>query len=353
MNPQTFAKELNAITSDLSHLTIESNILETLSEIPESQKALLANPPKYKKTKVLCIYNQKGGVGKTTTAVNMANCLSNLGYKVLLADTDSQGSASYMLNIDTDADMACLGTILQPYVLKGIPVNFQDIKNAIVRPSYYKNKRKRVNGLFTWDEESIDYKFDVLPTVNSFLSVVELSFTKTNTYISKHLEYSYVLFAKVFELIKQRMDYDFIIIDTNPSLGIFSINAMTASEYLIIPSPMDYICTAGVRTIIGRVEEIKDYVKTFKVLGILPTMYNPGRNIDKEIREDTFEKGKSVIPMLKMFDNAIPEKTNLAKTLIKEGKILTLTKNEACTAYYKFCLETLQELSNIETRKED
>jgi len=302
---------------------------------------ILANPPQTKETKVICIYNQKGGVAKTTSTVNICNCLANLGYKVLLLDTDGQGSASYMLNVDIDDDdIPCLGSILYNYVFHGSEIKFSDIQDAILTPHYYKNIRRK--DTIGWKEEAINYGFDLLPSAGIWLSTCEMAFCSDKTFIHRQPNTGRALFKYVVDMIQNRMDYDFIILDTNPNLGIWSVNALTASEYLIIPTPMDYICTSGVQTVVRRVDEIKKYVKSFKNLGVLPTLYNPKRLIDMEIRNDTSSLGSNLTPILPMFEVAIPENVNLSKKVVKQGRILTLEKGPIRNAYYLATLEMLK-----------
>lgn len=318
------------------------------SKLADELKAILANKPKFDKAKTICFYNQKGGVLKTTSAVNVANVLAEYGYKVLLIDTDGQGSASYMLNVDVDDEsIPSLGNLLMGYMFRGEGVKFSDIKQTIMRPHYYRNTVKK--GKFGMQEEKVFYKFDLLPVTGISLSTCELTLTSKKTYINENPENSRFLFKYVVDTIKDRCDYDFIILDTNPSLGVWSINALMASEYLIIPSQMDYICTQGIQTIVDRVSEIRKYVQTFTILGVLPTMYNAKRLIDNEIRLDTGMLGTQLDPLLPIFNTYIPEAVNTSKKVIKAGKILTLEKCSCRNAYYIFTLEMLKEIMKNES----
>ncbi|MBR2722642.1 MAG: ParA family protein [Clostridia bacterium] len=185
--------------------------------------------------KIISFANQKGGVGKTTSAVNVAASLGILGYKVLLIDLDPQGNATSGVGI-----------------LK-------------------KNLKVTVFDLLTTDAtaESVTVQtgfdhLDVIPTHTTLARAeYELGDTENGEYIMKN------------KLESVRDKYDYIIIDCPPSLGMLTVNAMTASDGVVIPMQCEFFALEGLSQLMFTIGRIKShYNKDLNVTGILITMHN-------------------------------------------------------------------------------
>lgn len=190
---------------------------------------------------IYAITNQKGGVGKTTTAAAIITGLHAKGYKVLGIDLDMQGNLSYTMGVPKG-----IPTIL------GVMLGEVPIENAI--------------------HETPDG--DIIPYAKG-LNAAEKQFTETGR--------EYIL-RKALEDIHGR--YDFIIIDTPPSLGILTVNALTAAHALIIPAQADIYSTQAILETHRTMQKVKEYCNhELKYAGILLTRYNGRATITKEAEE--------------------------------------------------------------------
>lgn len=191
--------------------------------------------------KIVCFSNQKGGVAKTTTTCATAYQLKKLGYKVLVVDMDPQGNLSFSVGANTEMS----ATIYD--VLKG------EIKTT-----------------FAIQHTSL---VDVIPS-NILLSGIELEFT------GQGREF---LLKNAFEPIKNY--YDFILIDTPPALSILTVNAFTASDYIIIPMLSDIFSLQGITQLYDTIERVKSYCNpNLEISGILLTKFNARTRLANEVR---------------------------------------------------------------------
>lgn len=286
------------------------------------------------RTRVICIYNQKGGVGKSTCAVNTAQIMAEvMGKKVLLIDYDAQGTATLMCNIPTwDESIPNIGSLLCPLTSDGEIPTVDDILNCVTRGKYIKTERKK--GQFGWIKEEVEYPFDIIPVCGTDLSIAELSIHNRQNWIWKNSQYSFFILKMIVDIIVKECDYDYIIIDANPSLSSFAINALMASDYLIIPTTMAPEAINGIQAIFKRLDELGQYIPYYKPLGIVYQKYDGNRTLDKEIiSSSNFEE----------FETKIPDVNTRVSKSINENLIPSIRNDkryiEFRQAYISLCKE--------------
>ena len=197
--------------------------------------------------KIIAFANQKGGVGKTTSAVNVAASLGLLGKKTLLVDLDPQGNATSGVGI---AKKSLKGTI------KDVLTGETEIKNVVL-PTNYKN---------LW----------IIPTN------VSLSGAEFDLYNDEGSEYN---LKDAFETISN--EYDYIIIDCPPSLGMLTVNAFVASDGILVPMQAEFYAVEGLSQLISTTKRVKKlYNEDLNIVGILITMYNKRLLLSMQVMDE-------------------------------------------------------------------
>lgn len=252
-------------------------------------------------TQVVAIANQKGGVSKTTTSQALITGLSNKGYRVLGIDFDPQGNLSYSLGTSTEEPT---------------------IYNVL------KNETKMSEAVQTVDN------FDVLPS-NILLSGVEVEFTQTGR------EY---LLKEALQEIKS--NYDFIIIDTPPSLSLLTINAFTTANFILIPMLADVFSMQGIAQLNSTINQVKKYCNPhLSIIGILLTKFTTRQNLNKGIKE-TIEQLADQLNT-KLFGTYIRESVSIREAQIEQKNILSDLKSNSAIDYNNFVEEFLREVEGI------
>ena len=200
--------------------------------------------------RIIAMCNQKGGVGKTTTAINLASALAGYGRKVLVVDFDPQGALSAGLGVVAHD----IKTIYDLMVEKDLSVEEVIVKTSV------KN-------------------LDVIPA-NIDLSAAEVQLVNE---VAREQ-----ILARILRPILE--NYDVIIIDCQPSLGLLTVNALTAAHGVIIPLNCEFFALRGVALLIETIEKVRDRLNpAIKLDGILATMYDPRTLHAREVVERLYE----------------------------------------------------------------
>ena len=247
--------------------------------------------------KIIAIANQKGGVGKTTTAVNLGTGLASEGKKVLLIDGDPQASLSISLGYD------------EPDKLE---VSLVDILSNVV------------------NEEEIPEDYAVLnvrENVDLIPSNIELSAVEINLVNALSRE---VMLKCLVERIKD--DYDYVIIDCMPSLGMLTINALACADSVLIPVQAAYLPVKGLQELVRTISRVQRRLNPcLQIEGILLTMVDNRTNFAKDISKLVYDSYASTI---RVFETVIPLSVRAAEVSAEGTSIYQYDpKGKAASAY--------------------
>ena len=263
--------------------------------------------------KVIAVENQKGGTGKTTTVLNLGVGLARQGKRVLLIDADPQGSLSISLGITN-------------------PDEF-DITLATVLTDVMQDK------LFADDQGIIqtDEGVDLMPCN------IELSGVETSMFNAMSRE-----FIMKSYIDRQRKNYDYILIDCTPSLGILPINAFVAADSIIIPSQPRILSTKGLNLLLHSYRKVQRSINPkLKIDGILFTMVDFRTNNDKSIVQSMRD---TVGRNINVFKTVIPQSVRATESNVTCQSIFTYDKNSKIAQAYE---ELTKEVLEIESREKN
>lgn len=218
---------------------------------------------------VIAITNQKGGVGKTTTSVNLAASMVQEKQRVLMIDMDPQGNATMGSGVEkSELEISTYDTLMEP----------EDVKSHIVT--------SQVAG------------YDVLPS-NGDLTAAEVHLLEFSDKEQR--------LKKALALLND--SYDYILIDCPPSLNMLTLNSLVASDSVIIPMQCEYYALEGLSALLNTIRQVEEHVNpNLKIEGILRTMYDPRNRLSLEVSRQLFSHFSD-----KVYRTVIPRNVRLAE----------------------------------------
>ncbi|MFQ5783642.1 MAG: ParA family protein [Alphaproteobacteria bacterium] len=255
--------------------------------------------PLHQPLRIVAIANQKGGVGKTTTAINLGTALAAVRRRVLLFDLDPQGNASTGIGIaqrergtnsyDVLMDEADLGEAVRPTAVPGL---------------------------------------DIVP------SVVDLSGAEVELAVAERREY------RLRGALAGRLgDYDYVLIDCPPALGLLTLNALVAADSILVPLQCEFFALEGLSQLLRTVERVRHHLNpTLEMLGIVLTMYDKRNNLSKQVAADV-----RAFMGDKVYDTVIPRNIRVTEAPSHGKPVLLYDLNCAgARAYMHLASEVLR-----------
>lgn len=249
-------------------------------------------------SKIIAVANQKGGVGKTTTTVNLSASIATLGKRVLLVDIDPQGNAT-----------------------SGIGINKGDLDHCVY------------NVLI----DEVDAKDIILPTNVDRLSILPATIQLAGAEIELVPTISReIRLKKALELVKH--EYDYIIIDTPPSLGLLTLNALTAADSVLIPVQCEFYALEGLSQLLNTIRLVQKHLnKSLVIEGVLLTMLDARTNLGLQVVEEVKKYFQD-----KVYRSIIPRNVRLGEAPSHGQSIITYDpRSKGAEVYLELAKEVI------------
>ena len=283
--------------------------------MPENNTEKAKEKRRMPMSKVIAVANQKGGVGKTTTTFSLGVALSKQGKKVLLIDADPQGDLT-----------TCMGYYNQD--------ELQNTIGTLMSDTICDNEINAENSILHHKEG-----IDLIPA-NLDLSAIEFSLVNA-------MSREFTLKNSIRDI---KDNYDYILIDCMPSLGMITINALACSDKIIIPVQGEYLAAKGMGHLLKTVTKVQKQINpNLKIGGVLLTLVDKRTNLSKDVRNSINENYGQYV---KIYNTEIPKAINTAKSTSTGKSIFEFDKNSPVANAYKNLAREVLDNERTRTKNE-
>ena len=266
-------------------------------------------------SKVIALANQKGGVGKTTTTINLASNLARRGEKVLVIDLDPQGNTTSGLGVDKNGlENSTYELLVDEYL----------VSDCVIELKFENSKGKR--------------RLNLIPSkVDLAGAEIEIADFDSKEYLLKD------------RISGVREDYDYILIDCPPSLSLLTVNALTTADSVLIPVQCEYYALEGLAQLLETIRLVRERLNpSLKIEGLVFTMYDSHTNLSRQVVEDVKENLD-----LYIFKQVIPRNVRLAEApSFGEPVDIFDMKSNGAKAYKKLAAELVKKNERKDNPKE-
>jgi chromosome partitioning protein len=256
--------------------------------------------------RIIAVANQKGGVGKTTTTINLSAALAEAGFRVLVVDLDPQGNASTGLGIElVDREYTTYELLLEDIDLKDV-IQSSSVDDLSIIPA-------------TVDLSSADLEL-ISNEKRSFLLHDALRQTQMDEY-----------------------EFDFILIDCPPSLNLLTVNAMIASHSILVPLQSEFFALEGLSQLMLTIREVRQAGnKDLRIEGVVLTMYDKRNNLSQQVEQDARDNLGDLV-----FDTVIPRNVRLSEAPSFAMPVLTYDSTSKGAVAYRALAQELIKKNNL------